>query len=134
VVNPAKLPVADFKAFLERVRSSPGRFNYGSAGGGTSHHLAGKLFKQQSKTFITHIPYRGAGAALQGLIQYCSFKQFRNWLMPLIQQLAAVAHAVAAHLALDATRVEFATAADAQSLTDLLKQCVSQRSQTLRGE
>ena len=38
--------------------------------------------------------------------------------MPLIQQLAAVAHAVAAHLALDATRVEFAAAADAQSLTD----------------
>ena len=68
VVNPAKLPVPDFKAFLERVRGSPGRFNYGSAGGGTSHHLAGELFKQQSKTFITHIPYRGAGPALQGLI------------------------------------------------------------------
>ena len=68
VVNPTKLPVPDFKAFLERVRGSPGRFNYGSAGGGTSHHLAGELFKQQSKTFITHIPYRGAGPALQGLI------------------------------------------------------------------
>ena len=68
VVNPAKLPVPDFKAFLERVRGSPGRLNYGSAGGGTSHHLAGELFKQQSKTFITHIPYRGAGPALQGLI------------------------------------------------------------------
>ena len=68
VVNPSKLPVADFKAFLETVRKSPGRFNYGSAGGGTSHHLAGELFKQQSRTFITHIPYRGAGPALQGLI------------------------------------------------------------------
>ena len=54
--------------------------------------------------------------------------------MPLIQQFAAVAHAVAAHLALDATRVEFAAAADAQSLTDLLKQCVSPRSQALRGK
>ena len=68
VVNPSKLPVADFKAFLETVRKSPGRFNYGSAGGGTSHHLAGELFKLQSRTFITHIPYRGAGPALQGLI------------------------------------------------------------------
>ena len=68
VVNPRKMPVADYPAFLDLVRKSPGRYNYGSAGGGTSHHLAGELFKQQSRTFITHIPYRGAGPALQGLI------------------------------------------------------------------
>lgn len=67
VVNPKKIP-GDFKAFLEQVRQNPGRLNYGSAGGGTSHHLAGELFKQQTKTFITHIPYRGAGPALQDLI------------------------------------------------------------------
>ncbi len=67
VVNPKNHP-GDFKEFLERVRRSPGKYNYGSAGGGTSHHLAGELFKQQSKTFITHIPYRGAGPALQDLI------------------------------------------------------------------
>ena len=68
VVNPKKFQNADFKAFLEQVKQNPGRFNYGSAGGGTSHHLAGELFKLQSKTFITHIPYRGAGPALQDLI------------------------------------------------------------------
>jgi tripartite-type tricarboxylate transporter receptor subunit TctC len=68
VVNPKNLPVNDFKAFLERVRQSPGKLNYGSAGSGTSHHLAGELFKQQTRTFITHIPYRGAGPALQDLI------------------------------------------------------------------
>jgi tripartite-type tricarboxylate transporter receptor subunit TctC len=67
VVNPKKVP-GDFKAFLEMVRKNPGRLNYGSAGSGTSHHLAGELFKQQTKTFITHIPYRGAGPALQDLI------------------------------------------------------------------
>ena len=67
VVNPKNVP-GDFKAFMEMVRSKPGKFNYGSAGGGTSHHLAGELFKLQSKTFITHIPYRGAGPALQDLI------------------------------------------------------------------
>ena len=67
VVNPRKLP-GDFKAFMETVRKAPGQFNYGSAGGGTSHHLAGELFKIQTKTFITHIPYRGAGPALQDLI------------------------------------------------------------------
>ena len=68
VVNPKKVDVPDFKTFLEFVRKNPGRLNYGSAGGGTSHHLAGELFKLQTKTFITHIPYRGAGPALQDLI------------------------------------------------------------------
>ena len=68
VVNPKKFQNMDFKAFLDQVKKSPGRFNYGSAGGGTSHHLAGELFKLQTKTFITHIPYRGAGPALQDLI------------------------------------------------------------------
>jgi tripartite-type tricarboxylate transporter receptor subunit TctC len=68
VVNSRLYGQMDFKAFLEKVKSSPGKLNYGSAGGGTSHHLAGELFKQQSKTFITHIPYRGAGPALNDLI------------------------------------------------------------------
>ena len=67
VVNPKKLP-GDFKAFMDFVRKNPGKLNYGSAGAGTSHHLAGELFKLQTKTFITHIPYRGAGPALQDLI------------------------------------------------------------------
>jgi len=68
VVNPKKVPAANFKEFIEFVRKNPGRLNYGSAGGGTSHHLAGELFKLQTQTFITHIPYRGAGPALQDLI------------------------------------------------------------------
>ena len=68
VVNPKKVQAADFKAFLDFVKKNPGRLNYSSAGGGTSHHLAGELFKLQTNTFITHIPYRGAGPALQDLI------------------------------------------------------------------
>ncbi len=68
VINPKRVDAADYKAFVALMRKSPGRFNYGSAGSGTSHHLAGELFKQQTKTFITHIPYRGAGPALQDLI------------------------------------------------------------------
>ena len=68
VVHPQRVPVGNLKEFLELVRRSPGKFNYGSAGNGTSHHLAGELFKLQTKTFITHIPYRGAGPALQDLI------------------------------------------------------------------
>jgi tripartite-type tricarboxylate transporter receptor subunit TctC len=68
VVNPKNITAPDFKGFLAQVKSSPGKLNYGSAGSGTSHHLAGELFKQQTKTFITHIPYRGAGPALADLI------------------------------------------------------------------
>jgi tripartite-type tricarboxylate transporter receptor subunit TctC len=67
VVNPKNVP-GNFAEFLARVRANPGKLNYGSAGGGTSHHLAGELFKLQTKTFITHIPYRGAGPALQDLM------------------------------------------------------------------
>ena len=68
VVNPQKVQATTLPQLLEHVRRNPGRLNYGSAGNGTSHHLAGELFKMQTKTFITHIPYRGAGPALQDLI------------------------------------------------------------------
>ena len=68
VVNPKRVEAKDMKSFIEFVRKNPGKLNYGSAGAGTSHHLAAELFKLQTKTFITHIPYRGAGPALQDLI------------------------------------------------------------------
>jgi len=68
VVHTRTTPPADLRALLATLRAKPGGLNYGSAGNGTSHHLAGELFKLQTKTFITHIPYRGAGPALQDLI------------------------------------------------------------------
>ncbi len=68
VVNPRRIEATNFKAFLDLMKRNPGKYNYGSAGSGTSHHLAGELFKQQTGTFITHIPYRGAGPALQDLM------------------------------------------------------------------
>jgi tripartite-type tricarboxylate transporter receptor subunit TctC len=68
VVNPQKVPANDLKGLLDFLRKNPAKLNYGSAGNGTSHHMAGELFKQQTKTFITHIPYRGAGPALTDLI------------------------------------------------------------------
>ena len=68
VVNPQRVPAKNFKEFVALLKANPGKYNYGSAGNGTSHHLAGELFKIQTKTFITHIPYRGAGPALQDLI------------------------------------------------------------------
>ncbi len=68
VVNPRNIKAADMRQFLDLVKANPGKFNYGSAGAGSSHHLAGELFKMQTGSFITHIPYRGAGPALQDLI------------------------------------------------------------------
>ena len=68
VVNPQRVQASTLPQLLDILRKNPGKFNYGSAGNGTSHHLAGELFKLQTKTFITHIPYRGAGPALQDLI------------------------------------------------------------------
>lgn len=68
VINQKRVKADDFKSFMTYLRANPGKLNYASAGNGTSHHLAGELFKQQSKTFIVHIPYRGAGPALSDLI------------------------------------------------------------------
>lgn len=68
VVNPQRVEAKDLKTLVEYVKKNPGKLNYGSAGNGSSHHLAGELFKDQTKTFITHIPYRGAGPALTDLI------------------------------------------------------------------
>jgi tripartite-type tricarboxylate transporter receptor subunit TctC len=68
VVHPGKVAANTLAELLADIRANPGKRNYGSAGNGSSHHLAGELFKIQSKTFITHIPYRGAGPMLQDLI------------------------------------------------------------------
>ncbi len=50
------------------ARSRPGQLNYASNGQGTSLHLSAELYKSMSGTFVTHIPYRGAAAALTGLM------------------------------------------------------------------
>ena len=68
VVNPRRVTAHTLQEFVAAAKRNPGKLNYGSAGAGTSHHLAGELFKLQTNTFITHIPYRGAGPALSDLI------------------------------------------------------------------
>jgi len=68
VVNPQKITATDMKGLLAHLKANPGKVTYGSAGNGSSHHLAGEMFKAQTQTFIIHIPYRGAGPALQDLI------------------------------------------------------------------
>ena len=68
VVNAQQVKETTLKDLIAHLKKNPGKLNYASAGNGSSHHLAGELFKGQTKTFITHIPYRGAGPALQDLI------------------------------------------------------------------
>ncbi len=67
LVNP-KSGINTVAGLLERARATPGRLNYASNGNGTSLHLSAELFKSTSNTFITHIPYRGAAAAVTGLM------------------------------------------------------------------
>jgi tripartite-type tricarboxylate transporter receptor subunit TctC len=68
VVNPEKLPVKTLAEFLERAKAKPGSIDYGSAGIGSTHHLAGELFALKSGIEIVNVPYQGAGPMLSGLI------------------------------------------------------------------
>lgn len=61
-------PYRTAKDLIEAARRAPGKLNYGSGGVGSSTHLGGELFKQHGKLFITHIPYRGAGDAMLGVV------------------------------------------------------------------
>lgn len=67
-VHPGKVPAKTLAEFIAALKAAPGKLNYGSAGNGTTHHLAGELFKLQAGVDIAHVPYRGAGPALADLI------------------------------------------------------------------
>ena len=67
VVNPA-FEAKTVKEFLAYARANPGKLNYASPGNGSPHHLAMEMFKNRTKTFLTHIPYRGAAPALQDVM------------------------------------------------------------------
>jgi tripartite-type tricarboxylate transporter receptor subunit TctC len=68
VVNPQKVPANDLKGFIDAAKKADGKMNFGSAGSGSSHHLAGELFNGLAGTKITHVPYKGAGPALTDLM------------------------------------------------------------------
>jgi tripartite-type tricarboxylate transporter receptor subunit TctC len=67
-INPTRVPVKTYAEFFDYVKKNPGKVNYASPGAGTAHHLAGELYKLETKTDITHVPYRGAGPAMQDLL------------------------------------------------------------------
>ena len=65
---PANSPAHTVKEFIEYARANPGKTTYASSGHGTSVHLSGELFNRMTGLRLQHIPYRGAGPALNDLI------------------------------------------------------------------
>lgn len=68
LVNTDKLKVSSVKELIETAKKAPGTIDYASAGIGSPFHLAGELFAQASGIKITHVPYKGAGPAIQDLV------------------------------------------------------------------
>jgi tripartite-type tricarboxylate transporter receptor subunit TctC len=68
VVNPAKVQAKSLAEFIAYAKANPGKINYASAGIGTTHQTAGELFKILTGTNLNHVPYRGAGPAMQDLV------------------------------------------------------------------
>ena len=61
-------PAKDYKAFLAEIKKNPGKYSYASSGTGGIGHMQTELFKSLTGAFITHIPYRGAGPALNDTV------------------------------------------------------------------
>ncbi len=68
VVHPKHAGINSLKDLIAYAKANPGKLNYGSAGSGTTHHLAGELFKTMTGLDLTHVPYKGAGPMMQDLI------------------------------------------------------------------
>ena len=68
VVNPQVLPVKDFAELVAYLKANPGKISYATPGNGTIGHMWGELFKSSTGTAMVHIPYRGAGPAINDVL------------------------------------------------------------------
>ena len=68
VISHPDRPFKNFAEFLSYARANPGKLNYGTPGNGTSPHIATEVFNREAKVKLNHVPYKGAGPALQDLI------------------------------------------------------------------
>ena len=66
-VHPS-FPAKDYKGFIAELKKNPGKYSYASSGTGGIGHLQTELFKSLADVFMTHIPYRGAGPALNDTV------------------------------------------------------------------
>ena len=85
---PNDLPVRNVGDLVALVRATPGKYTFGSAGVGTTQHLAGELFKATARLDLQHIPYRGASAVITDLLGSRITMYFGNIapLLPLIRE------------------------------------------------
>lgn len=67
IIHPS-VPAKTIAEFVDYARKNPGKLNFGSPGNGSIGQLAGEMFKQQAGIEMTHVPYKGAGAALTDLL------------------------------------------------------------------
>jgi tripartite-type tricarboxylate transporter receptor subunit TctC len=67
VVNPA-IPAGNVREFIAYAKANPGKLNFGSGSTGSAGHLAGELFNTMAGVQMVHVPYKGAGPAMQDLI------------------------------------------------------------------
>jgi tripartite-type tricarboxylate transporter receptor subunit TctC len=67
IVHP-ELPAKNVQELIALAKKEPGKINFASAGNGTTNHLSGEMFKSVAKIDIVHVPYRGAGPAMNDLI------------------------------------------------------------------
>ncbi len=67
LVHPS-MPASNFDEFLAYARANPGKLNYGTPGNGTSPHIAVEVFNREAGTKLNHVPYKGAGPALNDLL------------------------------------------------------------------
>ena len=96
-VHPS-FPAKNYKEFLAEIKKNPGKYSYSSSGTGGIGHLQTELFKTLTGSFITHIPYRGAGPALNDTVAGQVQIIFDNLpsALPFIQQKRLVPIVVAA--------------------------------------
>lgn len=96
-VHPS-FPAKDYKGFVAELKKNPGKYSYSSSGTGGIGHLQMELYKNLSGTFVTHIPYRGAGPALNDTVAGQVLMTFDNLpsALPFIQSNRLVPIVVAA--------------------------------------
>jgi tripartite-type tricarboxylate transporter receptor subunit TctC len=68
LVTRPDFPAADLTGLVAVVRANPGKFNFGSAGTGTTQHFSGELLKQRAGLQMRHVPYRTTPAVIAGLL------------------------------------------------------------------
>lgn len=66
-VHPS-VPAHNLSDFIKYVKVNPGKLSYASQGNGSLSHIGTEMFKQQTKTSMVHIPYRGSGPAVQDVL------------------------------------------------------------------